>query len=148
MTRSEVLTEGGETGGLFRMVSKMMQREATKNKDVNIDALMNLLGRYYQIRDDYQDITGTVRPPSQYIIPLSHCSQVSREVCILQRSRPRELHFTHYPCFEISRRERQHGTRRDFPVRETDKWFISRSEEVCDKETERGGEFGVYEGGT
>lgn len=42
------------------MVSKMMQREASTNRDVNIDTLMNLLGRYYQIRDDYQDIIGTV----------------------------------------------------------------------------------------
>ncbi|KIN03517.1 hypothetical protein OIDMADRAFT_177678 [Oidiodendron maius Zn] len=48
-----------KTGGLFRMVSKMMQREASTNRNVNIDTLMNLLGRYYQIRDDYQDITGT-----------------------------------------------------------------------------------------
>lgn len=42
------------------MASKMMQAEATKNTDVNIDTLMNMLGRYYQIRDDYQDITNTV----------------------------------------------------------------------------------------
>ena len=45
-----------ETGGLFRMASKMTQAEATKNKDINIDALMSLLGRYYQVKDDYQDI--------------------------------------------------------------------------------------------
>ena len=36
-----------------------MQSEATKNVTLNIDTLMNLLGRYYQLRDDYQDITGT-----------------------------------------------------------------------------------------
>jgi hypothetical protein len=40
-----------------------MQAEATKNTDVNIDTLMSLLGRYYQIRDDYQDIIGTVCVP-------------------------------------------------------------------------------------
>ena len=45
------------------MVSKLMQAEATRNSDVNIDALMNILSRYYQIRDDYQDITGTVLLP-------------------------------------------------------------------------------------
>jgi geranylgeranyl pyrophosphate synthase len=48
-----------KTGGLFRMVSRMMQTEATKNTDLNIDTLMNLFGRYYQIRGDYQDILGT-----------------------------------------------------------------------------------------
>lgn len=36
-----------------------MQSEATQNAILNIDNLMNLLGRYYQLRDDYQDITGT-----------------------------------------------------------------------------------------
>jgi geranylgeranyl pyrophosphate synthase len=52
------------------MASKMMQAEATKNTNVNIDALMNILGRYYQIRDDYQDINGTVLPPLfLYIVP-------------------------------------------------------------------------------
>ncbi len=42
------------------MTAKMMQAEATKNKDVDIDTLMSLLGRYYQIRDDYLDIMGLV----------------------------------------------------------------------------------------
>lgn len=37
------------------MASKMMQAEATINTTINIDKLMTLLGRYYQIRDDYQD---------------------------------------------------------------------------------------------
>jgi hypothetical protein len=67
------LTESAETGALFKMVSRMMQAEAIKNKDVNIVTLMNILGRYYQIRDDYLDITGTLRlPPFQYILPFSH----------------------------------------------------------------------------
>ncbi|TVY73247.1 Ophiobolin F synthase [Lachnellula suecica] len=48
-----------KTGGLFRMVSRMMQAEATKNTDINTNSLMNLFGRYYQVRDDYQDILGT-----------------------------------------------------------------------------------------
>jgi len=46
-----------ETGGLFRMASKMMQAEGTKNSDLNVDTLMSLLGRYYQMRDDYIDLT-------------------------------------------------------------------------------------------
>ncbi len=38
----------------------MMQAEATINNNVNIDALMSILGRYYQVRDDYLDIMGMV----------------------------------------------------------------------------------------
>jgi len=63
------------------MVSRMMQAEATKNKDVNIDPLMNILGRYYQIRDDYQDITGTVGLPlsnSQFLSHILFSSQQER----------------------------------------------------------------------
>ncbi|KAJ5041497.1 uncharacterized protein L3040_005082 [Drepanopeziza brunnea f. sp. 'multigermtubi'] len=46
-----------KTGGLFRAASKMMQAEATSNQQMHVDTLMSLLGRYYQIRDDHQDIT-------------------------------------------------------------------------------------------
>lgn len=67
------------------MVSKMMQAEATNNRDVNVDTLMNILGRYYQIRDDYQDITGTVRRT-----PLS--SQILSDS--LFYSQPGSLHTT------------------------------------------------------
>ena len=38
------------------MAAKMMQAEATQNVDLDISNLMSLFGRYYQIRDDYQDI--------------------------------------------------------------------------------------------
>jgi hypothetical protein len=107
-TRKRGLTEGTETGGLFRMVSRMMQAEATRNTGVNIDTFMNILGRYYQIRDDYQDIKGTVLLPlfQNIISLLIVCTLVSRKVCTLLRSRPRELHTTHYPHVEIPRRDR------------------------------------------
>lgn len=48
-----------ETGSLFRMTSRMMQAEATKNQDININNLITVLGRYYQILNDFQDITDT-----------------------------------------------------------------------------------------
>lgn len=41
------------------MTSRMMQAEATENKDLNIDNFINVLGRYYQILNDFQDITDT-----------------------------------------------------------------------------------------
>lgn len=41
------------------MTSRMMQAEATKNKDININNFIQVLGRYYQILNDFQDITDT-----------------------------------------------------------------------------------------
>ncbi|EQB55679.1 polyprenyl synthetase [Colletotrichum gloeosporioides Cg-14] len=46
-----------KTGGLFRMASRMMRASATQNKHLDACKLMSLLGRLYQLRDDYQDIT-------------------------------------------------------------------------------------------
>ncbi|KAF7956841.1 hypothetical protein EAE96_004167 [Botrytis aclada] len=45
-----------KTGGLFRMAAGMMRAEATKNRDVDADILMRKLGKYYQLRDDYNDL--------------------------------------------------------------------------------------------
>ncbi|GKT91975.1 geranylgeranyl pyrophosphate synthase [Colletotrichum tofieldiae] len=45
-----------KTGGLFRMASRMMRASATQNKHLDACKLMSLLGRLYQLRDDYQDI--------------------------------------------------------------------------------------------
>ncbi|KAJ6116003.1 hypothetical protein N7523_006420 [Penicillium sp. IBT 18751x] len=46
----------GKTGGLFRMASRLMRCEATANKDLVVESLLTALGRYYQIRDDYQNL--------------------------------------------------------------------------------------------
>lgn len=40
-----------ETGGLFRLAIKLMQNEAADDR--NFTELSNLLGIYFQIRDDY-----------------------------------------------------------------------------------------------
>ncbi|TGO59220.1 hypothetical protein BOTNAR_0167g00160 [Botryotinia narcissicola] len=45
-----------KTGGLFRMAAGMMRAEATKNRGVDADMLMRKLGKYYQLRDDYNDL--------------------------------------------------------------------------------------------
>jgi geranylgeranyl pyrophosphate synthase len=39
------------------MAARMMQAEATKNQSLNMEQLMNLFGRYFQLRDDYQDLS-------------------------------------------------------------------------------------------
>ncbi len=61
-----------ETGGLFRMLSKLMQTESTtcsyvflihvkvalptRSRTLSLDTFVTLLGRYFQIRDDYQNL--------------------------------------------------------------------------------------------
>ncbi|KAK6537360.1 hypothetical protein TWF694_011552 [Orbilia ellipsospora] len=46
----------GKTGGLFRLVGSLMRTEATQHQDLCTDELLTLLGRYYQIWDDYNDM--------------------------------------------------------------------------------------------
>ncbi|KAF5874334.1 putative geranylgeranyl pyrophosphate synthetase protein [Botrytis fragariae] len=50
-----------KTGGLFRMAAGMMRAEATKNRDVDADILMRKLGKYYQLRDDYNDLISNTK---------------------------------------------------------------------------------------
>lgn len=50
---------GPETGGLFRMASKLMttRSESAVVMPADLDKLTMLLGRYFQIRDDYFNLT-------------------------------------------------------------------------------------------
>ncbi|TGO38461.1 hypothetical protein BHYA_0074g00090 [Botrytis hyacinthi] len=50
-----------KTGGLFRMAAGMMRAEATKNRDLDADILMRKLGKYYQLRDDYNDLVPSTK---------------------------------------------------------------------------------------
>jgi ophiobolin F synthase len=48
-----------KTGGLFRMLTRMMVAESSLSKDlsgVDLDLLSCLIGRFFQIRDDYQNL--------------------------------------------------------------------------------------------
>ncbi|KAK6520035.1 hypothetical protein TWF506_000326 [Arthrobotrys conoides] len=46
----------GKTGGLFRMASRLMRDQATQNQDLEVEDLLTLMGRFFQIRDDYQNL--------------------------------------------------------------------------------------------
>ncbi|KAJ8482512.1 hypothetical protein ONZ45_g14921 [Pleurotus djamor] len=48
-----------KTGGLLRIGIKLMMACATKNKDIDYVPLVNLIGVYYQIRDDYMNLQST-----------------------------------------------------------------------------------------
>ena len=45
-----------ETGTLFQLLARLMLAKATVNTSVNVNTLSMLLGRYFQIRDDYKNL--------------------------------------------------------------------------------------------
>jgi len=48
-----------KTGGLFRIAIKLMMACSTTNVDVDYTPLVNLIGIYFQIRDDYMNLEST-----------------------------------------------------------------------------------------
>ncbi|RBR09524.1 uncharacterized protein FIESC28_09855 [Fusarium coffeatum] len=46
----------GKTGGLFRLLTRLMAAESTTEQDVDFSRLCQLFGRYFQIRDDYANL--------------------------------------------------------------------------------------------
>ncbi|EMD33194.1 hypothetical protein CERSUDRAFT_160767 [Gelatoporia subvermispora B] len=48
-----------KTGGLFRVAVKLMMACATSNFDVDYLPLVNMIGVYFQIRDDYMNLQST-----------------------------------------------------------------------------------------
>ncbi|EIM91052.1 terpenoid synthase [Stereum hirsutum FP-91666 SS1] len=47
---------GNKTGGLFRLAIKLLMACSTTNTNVDYIPLVNLLGNYFQVRDDYMNL--------------------------------------------------------------------------------------------
>lgn len=45
-----------KTGGFFRLALQLMRIDADAQGNDNLMHLITLMGRYYQIRDDYQNL--------------------------------------------------------------------------------------------
>lgn len=45
-----------KTGGMFRMLIRLMRAETSRFADVSFDRLVLLFGRFFQIRDDYMNL--------------------------------------------------------------------------------------------
>ena len=56
---NRILTKCVETGGLFRLLAKLLMTQTFRSVDKDLCDLANLLGRYFQIRDDYQNLKST-----------------------------------------------------------------------------------------
>ncbi|CAO1597261.1 hypothetical protein XANCAGTX0491_001079 [Xanthoria calcicola] len=46
-----------KTGGLFALLASLMVSESRSTADYDLDTLVTMLGRYFQIRDDYSNLT-------------------------------------------------------------------------------------------
>jgi geranylgeranyl pyrophosphate synthase len=69
-----------KTGGLFRLAVGLMQ--AFSENKVNYNSLLNSLGLYFQIRDDYVNISRYASVPPRYPPSLSACLFVCLSVLL------------------------------------------------------------------
>jgi geranylgeranyl pyrophosphate synthase len=64
------LKNKAETGGLFRILVRLMTAKSTSPSPPDLTALASLLGRYFQIRDDYINLNSSdVRDPTCVLSP-------------------------------------------------------------------------------
>ncbi|KAK6335210.1 hypothetical protein TWF718_010646 [Orbilia javanica] len=61
LERDYIKMVDGKTGSLFRLAARLMKAEATQNKDLNVDSLVTLMSRYFQIRDDHESLSSTAQ---------------------------------------------------------------------------------------
>jgi ophiobolin F synthase len=85
-TESEYLNMvDNKTGGLFRMLVRLMEAESIVQSTANLTDLTLLLGRFFQIRDDYMNLHSTIYTKQKgfaedldegkFSYPVVHCLQ-------------------------------------------------------------------------
>lgn len=52
-----IMMVDNKTGGLFRLMLRLMEAESPNASSASLVKLLTLTGRYYQIRDDYLNLT-------------------------------------------------------------------------------------------
>lgn len=78
-----------KTGGLFNLVGGLMQAEGCCGEQLRLNGMMTLLGRYFQIRDDYNNLVSTDYTAAKgfcedldegkFSLPLIHALQISQK---------------------------------------------------------------------
>jgi len=84
----------GKTGGLFRLFGRLMQIHGVRGRDIDISHLLSYLGRYFQTRDDYQNLTSAEYTSQKgfcedldegkYSLPLIHLIASMPSDCLLR----------------------------------------------------------------
>ncbi|KAI0398029.1 putative geranylgeranyl diphosphate synthase [Xylariaceae sp. FL0594] len=80
----------GKTGGLFRVIGRLMSLHATASHALDMNDLCNTLGRFYQIRDDYQNLYTEQKgfcedlDEGKYSLPVIHLMQTNPEDPVLR----------------------------------------------------------------
>lgn len=78
-----------KTGGLFRLVAGLLQAQSLSSKNVEFSRIVNALGWYFQIRDDYQNLKSEEYneqkgfcedlDEGKFSMPLIHCIRAKPE---------------------------------------------------------------------
>lgn len=101
-----------KTGGLFNLVVGLMQAKASCGHELHLNGMMILLGRYFQIRDDYSNLVSddyTVAKgfcedldEGKMPLPLIHALQISQKhKCRLQAILQERRHNNGGLCLEM-----------------------------------------------
>ncbi|KJZ69127.1 hypothetical protein HIM_11485 [Hirsutella minnesotensis 3608] len=115
-TRQEYLNMvDNKTGGMFRLLVGLMQAESQAKTNVSLDRFSVLFGRFFQVRDDYLNLTSSSYTDQKgfcedldegkFSFPIVCCLQDNPEYCShilgLFRQRPTGLTGSHQPmCAE------------------------------------------------
>ncbi|PYI01416.1 geranylgeranyl pyrophosphate synthase [Aspergillus sclerotiicarbonarius CBS 121057] len=93
-----------KTGGLFRLLARLMMQKAPAQKNrMTLDPLINLLGEYFQIRDDYKNLTEEYTGQKGFCEDLGE-GKFSFPLIYALKSRPDDLELR-----EILQRARESG---------------------------------------